>query len=155
MTFIVFRMLSGEQVMATLDGEDHSFLHVSHPLVVKMTPVIENGHMVERITAQPFCQFSADKFYDIPKTSIVFVKQLHRVLVPHYLRIVESYNETVLAQMPDNGGLHWDDEEEEQEETIDDFKKRIDALAEFMEATSEEEPKEEEPVIIKGNKTIH
>lgn len=152
MSYIIMRLTTGEQVMATLDAEDHNYIHVSHPLVVKMTPVIEDGRMAERVTAQPFCQFSTDKYYDIPKTCVMFVKPLHQGLVSHYLRIVESYEETVLVKTPDEGKLHWDDEEEE-EMTAEDFRDRIDKLSDFLSNSNESE--EDTSIIVEGNETIH
>ena len=152
MSFIIMRLNTGEQVMATLDAEDHTHYHVAHPLVVRMTPVVEDGRMAERVTAQPFCQFTTDKNYDIPKSAVMFVKPLHQMLVGHYLRIVESYEETVLVRTPDQERqLQWDDEPQE-EYTADDFKRRIDELENFLSNPSEEE---EEVVIIEGNDTIH
>lgn len=151
MSYIIMRLTTGEQVMATLDAEDHNYVHVSHPLVVRMTPIIENGHMAERVTAQPFCQFSTDKYYDIPKSCIMFVKPLHQGLVSHYLRIVESYEETVLVRTPqEERKLHWEDEEEM---TAEDFKGRIDRLSDFL--SNQEESEEATPIIVEGNDTIH
>lgn len=151
MSFIIMRLMTGEQVMATYDAEDHTHVKVSYPLIVRMTPTIEEGRMVERVTAQPFCQFSADKYYEIPKSAIMFVKPLHQMLVNHYLRIVESYEETVLVKPPQEDSLHWDDEEEQM--TAEDFKQRIDALSNFLESPDTEE--ETQSVIVEGNDTVH
>lgn len=156
MSFVIFRLTTGEQVMATLDAEDHTHLHVSNPLVVRMTPTVEDGHMVERVTAQPFCQFTSDKYFDIPKTSVMFVKPLHQMLVGHYLRIVESYDESVLVRNPQEARrqqreLDWDEEEEM---TADDFREKIDRLSDFLQNASGEQ-EEETTVIVEGNDTIH
>lgn len=153
MSYIIMRLTTGEQVMAMLDAEDHTHLHISFPLVVKMTPIIQDGKLTEHVTAQPFCHFSDDKYYDIPKTSVMFFKPLHEIMVHHYLRIVESYEETVLVQTPQRERkLHWEEEEEPQ--TAEDFKRRVDAIANFL--GGEEETEEDIPnVIIEGNDTIH
>lgn len=156
MNYIVMRLTTGEQVMATLDAEDHTHLHISHPLIVKMTPSIQEGRMIEHVTAQPFCQFSADKYYDIPKSIIVFVKPLHEALIAHYMRIVESYEDTVLVKPPrEERSLQWDEEPEE-EMTADQFREKIDRLADFLQSSSSESEEEDiKPIIIDGNDTIH
>lgn len=153
MSYIIMRFNSGEQVMATLDAEDHTHLHVAYPMVVKTERYIDGGQIKEHVTAQPLCSFSTDKYYDIPKSSVMFVKQLHQMLVPHYLRIVESYEQTVLVTPQQDGGLQWEDEEESHMDS-NDFRKRIDALADFL-GNEKQEDDSIEPTIVEGNDTIH
>ena len=157
MSFVIMRLTTGEQLMATFDSEDHTHYHIANPLVVRMIPTVENGNMVERVTAQPFCQFTSDKYFDIPKSSVMFVKPLHQILVNHYLRIVESYDDTVLVRNPQQARNHeqldWGDEEEM---TADDFREKIDRLSDFLQnASDRDELEEDTSVIVEGNDTIH
>lgn len=157
MRYIVMRLTTGEQVMATFVSEDATHLNISHPLIVKMTHSIEDGRMIERVTAQPFCQFSDDKYYDIPKSSVMFVKSLHHALVDHYIRIVKSYEETVLVRPPDQERKL---NRNEKEMTADDFKEKIDRLSDFLQSASDEPDDGYEvtiidATIIEGNDTIH
>lgn len=159
MSYIIMRLTTGEQIMATLDAEDHTHLDISYPMIVKMTPIEDRGRIHEHVTAAPFCQFSADKEYRIPKSCVMFHKRLHDMLVPHYLRIVEAYDQTVLVKpqgdRPEKK-LRWDEEDEE-EMTVDDIKQRVDAIAAFFEGRdgSEEIQDEPESILIEGNDTVH
>jgi hypothetical protein len=155
------RLTTGEQVMAVLDAETHNHLEISCPMVVKMTPISDRGRIHEHVTAAPFCQFSDDKHYTIPKTCIMFHKRLHDMLVPHYLKIVEAYDQTVLVKpqgdRPEKK-LQWDDDEEDEEEmSVEDIKKKIDAIEAFFEgrSNSEELQDESEAILIEGNDTVH
>lgn len=154
MSYIIIRLTTGEQVMATYDAEDHTHLEISYPMVVRMTPIAADGRIHEQVTAAPFCQFSDDKYYRIPKSCIMFYKELHQVLVPHYLKIVEAYEETVLIKPPERK-LHWGDEEEEM--SVEDIKRKVDDITAFFEGRNE--PEEDEPEItstfVEGNDTKH
>lgn len=146
------RFTSGEQVMATLDAEDHTHLQITSPMIIKAVPVIADGRMHEQVVVQPFCQFSEDKHFDIPKTSIVFVKRLHEALIPHYLKLVETYEETVLVKPRTVAG--WQDEEEM---TAEDFERKLDELEErYFGVDSETDNKPSvESVEFDGNDTVH
>ena len=160
MSYIIMRLTTGEQIMATLDSEDHTHIEVSFPMVVKMTPIADGGRIHEHVTAAPFCQFSDDKHYRIPKSCVMFHKRLHDMLVPHYLRIVEAYDQTVLVKpaghRPEKK-LRWDEEEEQEEMTVEDIKNKVDEITAFFEGRREsEEIKDDiESILIEGNDTVH
>ena len=90
----------------------------------------------------------------------MFHKRLHDVLVPHYLRIVDAYDQTVLVKPQGNRPekkLRWDDEEEQEEMTVEDIKQRVDAITAFFEGRDDSEEIEDDPksILIEGNDTIH
>lgn len=151
-TYIVIKLTSGEQVMACLEEDTTDYIQVSYPMVVSMTQVIDAGKIHENITAKPFCQFSADKIYRLPKSSIMFYKELHEMLIPHYTRIVNAYEDTVLVKTKPQREVEWDEPEHM---TVDEIKKRIDMLEKIF--GGEETPEEEEQhrVFIEGNDTLH
>ena len=54
--YVVVKLISGETVMATFEGEDAKFIKINYPIQIKTT-IIPEIHR-ESISAAPFCQFS-------------------------------------------------------------------------------------------------
>ena len=150
--FVIVKLVSGEQVMATLTNEDETTVELHYPMVIRMIPFINDGSAHEHVTAAPLCQFSDDKTYRIPKTNIMFVKKLHDVLIPHYNRIVDEHEHTILVRSDKTGHI----ERIQEELTVEDIQKRIDMLESIagIERDTEEE-EEETRYYIEGNETLH
>ena len=49
MKYIIMRLNTGEQVMATLESEESSHYHVTHPMVVNMTQIVQEEDESEQI----------------------------------------------------------------------------------------------------------
>jgi len=150
-TYVIIKLHSGEQVMASLEEDGEDYIEVSFPMVISAMPVTDGQRIHEHITAKPLCQFSADKFFRLPKTGILFYKELHEVLIPHYTRIVNAYEDTVLVkpQKPQRE-LEWDEPEKM---SIEEIRKRIDMLSEIF--GDGEVEIEEDRIYIEGNDTVH
>ena len=135
--FVIVKLVSGEQVMATLTNEDATTVELQYPMVIRMIPFIDGERAHEHVTAAPLCQFSEDKTYRIPKTNIMFVKKLHEVLIPHYNRIVDEHENTILVRSDKTGKI----ERIKEELTVEDIEKRIDMLESIagIERDTEEE----------------
>lgn len=156
--FVIVKLVSGEQVMATLTDEDEGYVELHQPMVIRMVPFINNGKAHEHVTAAPLCQFSDDSYFRIPRSSIMFVKKLHDILVPHYTRIVDDHEATVLVKHDSKGNvkraedLDWGDEEEVESLTTEEIQRRIDILESLAE---KEEQEEELTTFVEGNDTVH
>jgi len=150
--FVVVKFVSGEQVMATLTNEDADTIELHYPMVIKMIPFVQDDQAHEHVTAAPLCQFSDDNSYIIEKAKILFVKKLHEVLVPHYNRIVDEHENTVLVRSNKTGHIS----RMKEELTVEDIQKRIDMLERMtgVERTTEEE-EEEKGYYVEGNNTVH
>ena len=161
MHYVVLKLITGEQVMASVMDEDISYIELDNPLVIKMVPFVKEGRTHEHVTASPLCQFSDETMYRIPKSSIMFIKTLHDVMVPHYTRLVEELSNTVLVRNDSSGTISRigqdDEEEEEGELTIDEINRRIEMLEAIAKApvVRDKEKEEEEPTFIDGNDTLH
>lgn len=152
-TYVIIKLTTGEQVMAALEEDAPDFVEVSFPLTVRMTPYTDGEKMHEQITAHPFCQFSSDKFYRLPKSCIMFYKELHESLIPHYTRIVNSYEEKVLVKTKPQKELDWD---EPQNMSVEEIRKRIDMLANIFGEELDKETEEEcYRSFVEGNDTLH
>jgi hypothetical protein len=87
--FVILKLVSGEQVMAVLRSEDEMFIEVESPMCIRTIPVLATNK--EHITAHPLCQFSDDVNYVLDKKDVMFIKKMHHIFIPHYLRIVEEH----------------------------------------------------------------
>lgn len=112
--FVVLKLVSGEQVMAVLRSEDEMFIEIESPMCIRTIPVIETHK--EHITAHPLCQFSDDVNYVLDKKDVMFVKKMHHIFIPHYLRIVEEHEKLTVVNeeksAPRAEDLYWEEEEE-------------------------------------------
>ena len=138
--------------MASLEDDADDYLEVSFPMVIKATPVSDGERIQEQVTAHPFCQFSSDKYFRLPKACIMFYKELHESLIPHYTRIVNNYEQTVLVKPQNQKELEWDEPEGM---TLEEIRKRIDILENIFGTDEPEEQEEEKRVFIEGNDTLH
>ena len=163
--YVIVKFNSGEQVMAVLSDEKPHYYELMYPMTIKMLPFIIEGKAHDKITASPFCQFSDDKYYQIPKTSIMFVKKLHESLVPHYLNLLD---ETSVEFVPSKEKektqqLYWDEEnittsdEDLVNLTAEEIDKRISMLEDIIsgldKVIKDEEP--EKRFFVEGNDTVN
>jgi small nuclear ribonucleoprotein (snRNP)-like protein len=148
--FVIVKLVSGEQVMATLTNEDAHTIQLHYPMVIKMIPFIQDDQAHEHVTAAPLCQFSDDNNYIIEKTNILFVKKLHEVLIPHYNRIVDEHENTVLVRSDKTGHI----QRMKEELTVEDVQRRIEVL-ERMTGLERDTEEEEKSYYIEGNDTVH
>ena len=150
--FVIVKLVSGEQVMATLASEDATTVELQYPMVIRMVPFIQGDRAHEHVTAAPLCQFSDDKTFRIPKSNIMFVKKLHEIMIPHYNRIVDEHENTILVKSDKTGNI----ERVKEELTVEDIQKRIDMLESIAGIERETEEEEEETrYYIEGNETVH
>lgn len=154
--YVVLKLVSGEQVMATLTDEDDTHLVLHNPMIIRILPYIVDGKTREQVTAVPLCQFSDDEYYRIPRSSVMFLKTLHQMLIPHYNRIVEEQSESVLAKSNKNGDMELIEELFEGEDlTVEEIHRRIEMLEELEEEYEPEEDIEEVRSFVAGNETLH
>jgi len=150
--FIIIKLVSGEQVMAVLEKETDENIQISTPLLLRLFPVLGAEQGSEHVTATPWCKFADDSNLTLNKRNILFVKNLHSMLIPHYIRLASEAEEHVPIKQKQDGSvrkLHWEDEEVEQLSN-EEIQKRI----KLLEAIAEKE-EEEARTFIEGNDTIH
>lgn len=152
--YVVLKLTTGEQVMAVLKEEDEHHVLVEDPMCIKLIPVLQQNK--ETVTAHPLCHFSADHTYVIPKRNIIFVKKMHHVFVPHYLKIVEDHQKSDFFQPAEKSAddLDWEDDF-----TAETARKAVQQLQEVFgeEKEAEEEINWEEKLknLVPGNDTLN
>jgi len=154
--FVIIKLVSGEQVMAVLENETDENIQISSPLLLRLFPIIGAEHGSEHVTATPYCKFADDSNLTLNKRNIIFVKNLHSMLIPHYIRLASEAEENVQIKQKQDGSvrkLEWEDEELKQEVaelSDEEIQKRI----KLLEAIAQKE-EEEARTFIEGNDTIH
>lgn len=151
--YVVFKLTSGENVMAVLRQEDESHVMIEHPMVMRSIMNFEAGK--EHLTAAPLCAFTDESDFVIAKKNIMYMKKLHRVFIPHYQRIVRDHQESTLFTPADSNtaeSLQWDDEEMTPERA----KKAIEQLQSIFERDEEEINWDEKlKNLVPGNDTLN
>lgn len=142
--FVVIKLVSGEQVMAILEDESEDEIDIVFPMLIRLFPVIDGGKSHEHVTATPYSQFADDAHLTIRKDSIIFIKNLNHVMIPHYIKLMEQENDKVLIQKdPVTQKVT-----KEEEITLEEVEKRM-KLLKYL--TDEETPLS----VVDGNDTIH
>jgi hypothetical protein len=108
--FVILKLVSGEQVMAVLRSEDEMFIEVESPMCIRTIPVLATNK--EHITAHPLCQFTDEVSYVLDKKDVMFIKKMHHIFIPHYLRIVEEHEQMTMLEdkSPRAEDLSWEEE---------------------------------------------
>lgn len=89
--YVYVKLTTGEQVLATLLSEDEYYIEIMYPMTIKSIPFMVDNRTHERLISSPFCQFTDDRIFTLPKTSVMFVKLLNETFIPHYTNLVEEH----------------------------------------------------------------
>jgi uncharacterized small protein (DUF1192 family) len=87
----------------------------------------------------------------------MFVKKLHKVLIPHYNRIVSEHDESVLVRHDHDGNYSEVQELNDESDviTVEEINKRIEMLEAIIDAPVTETEEDIERYFIEGNNTKH
>jgi hypothetical protein len=147
--YVVFKLTSGENVMAVLRNEDDQHVLVEHPMVMRSIMNFEAGK--EHLTAAPLCAFTDESDFVIPKNNILFMKKLHHVFIPHYQRIVNEHeNTTLFVPNGQEEALSWEDEM-----TPETARKAVQQLKGILGEEEEIDWKEKLKFLVDGNDTLN
>ena len=98
--FIILKLISGEEIMAVLKNENEDFIEIDSVMSIKTIPILETGK--EQLAASPFCQFGEKTPFVLNKRNIIFVKNMHHLFIPYYVRMVRDHYEEVRIQPASN-----------------------------------------------------
>jgi len=91
--YVVFKLITGEQVLATLLNETKDGIVVIDPIQVRMVPMVENNEYSEQALTNRLCQFTDETEYVFNHKDIVYLKGLHPKMRGHYERLVLAFGE--------------------------------------------------------------
>lgn len=151
--------------MAILEYEHDDTVELLYPMLMRMFPVVTAGKQHEHLTATPYSQFADNAHISVNKRNIIFIKNLHHMLIPHFERLVAENEETVLFQKQTPKEDDWTDKpddieflrqirEQAQSMSTEELEKKI-AMLESLYQGEEEFDAEDVKIILEGNTTIH
>jgi len=149
--YVVVKLISGETVMATFEGEDDKFIKINYPIQIKTT-IIPEIHR-ESISAAPFCQFSESSSFTLEKSHIIYIKKLHKQFISHYKNFIKTYDEALIPTTRQS--IQEALQEADDELTIEEIQKRLDLLESIASSAGEEVDEEDLISFIEGNDTVH
>ena len=153
--YVVVKLITGETVMATFDGEDEKFVDLRYPIQIRtiMIPEIQK----ESISAAPLCQFSDATSFILEKSHIVYIKKLHQQFVPHYKNFLKSYEEALVPATRDSVLDSLEEYFEDADElTLEEVTRRLDMLEAIANAPIGEATEPSDDIVfVEGNDTVH
>lgn len=152
--YVVVKLVSGETVMATFEGEDDQYVKIDHPIQIKTIIIPELGR--ESITASPLCQFSDATSFVLEKSHIIYIKKMHTQYIKHYTNFLKSYDEALIpttrSNIQEKLSEYFDDTEDL---TLDEINRRIELLEALAGGDVPEEELDVMLSVIEGNDTVH
>ena len=94
---VVFKLVSGEQCMATLIEASEDYITVENPIAVKVLPVVTEKGMIEKTVTSPFCGISDDKEFEFHRSHVVYMKALSEDVSKFYQKLINSFESEEIA----------------------------------------------------------
>jgi hypothetical protein len=113
--YIVLKLISSEEIVATQIGESDYHIKVLFPMLVKTVPKLVEGRIMESITLAPYTYFAADDELTFNKSQIIFIKDLSENHYNNYKLAVDDFVGNSFFDTP---------------QTVDDLKDALNKLAE-------------------------
>lgn len=88
--YVVLKLISGEQLIASLLNETSEGIVVLDPIVVRMHAIVRDGTNVEQAVTSRFCQFGEDNVFAFHYRNLIYRKKLDPDMIPYYTRIVKA-----------------------------------------------------------------
>lgn len=90
--YVVLKLITGEQLLATLLNETDDGVVVLDPITVRMIPTV-GGSLSEQAVTSMYCQFSDDKSFVFDYKNVIYMKELSSKIVPYYKKLVREFND--------------------------------------------------------------
>ena len=91
--YVVLKLVTGEQLLATLVNETDDGIVILDPITVRMIPTVGGGAMTEQAITSIYCQFSDDKMFVFDYKNIIYCKEMSSKIVAYYKKLVREFNE--------------------------------------------------------------
>lgn len=155
--YVTLKLSTGEVLVGILRAESATSFTVEYPFHLKNYPRFVEGGVIETITAGPFCGFTADRIFELPKKDVLFCKKMHPFAVPFYLSLWNQH-ETPM-RVDKDGKMIPDGDNSREPMSMEDVRDRIESLIGRMQeidmSQEEEEEYLEELGTKRDKKTLH
>ena len=91
--YVVIKLCTGDQLMATVMNETLDGNTVLDPIQIKTIPMMDEGEYVEQVVSNSFCQFTKDREFTFNFKDIIYCKQLNPAIVKYYKKLVLAFGE--------------------------------------------------------------
>jgi len=120
--YIVLKLCTGEQLLATSLNETLYGVTVLDPIQVKLIPMYDEGEYVEQAISNNYCQFTQERRFTFNWKDVIYRKELDPIMVKYYKKLVLAFGEESKART-----AYY--KEEPKEETKDDLDKMLDQVS--------------------------
>lgn len=87
--YVVLKLVTGEQLVATLINETSNEVLVLNPVVIRTVQGFANGKLIEQTVTNSYCQLAATKDFLFERKNLIFAKPLHADIIPFYIRLMK------------------------------------------------------------------
>jgi len=87
--YVVFKLISGEQMIGVLLNDISEGIVVLDPIIVKMVHIVRDGEHVEQAVTSRFCQFAEDNVFAFSYKNLIYKKKLDPNMIQYYARIIK------------------------------------------------------------------
>jgi hypothetical protein len=149
--FVAVKLISGEHLLAILVDEDEDTVQLKYPVVVKITHQMIDDKAVEQMTASPLCPFSADPNYFLDRYHVMYVKEMHQLMVSKYIALVKPAEREASVYENEDGDL------EENPMSLEELRDKLNRLSAMVGLPPLDELDKEDldKFFIEGNKTLN
>ena len=91
--YVVLKLCTGEQLLATLLNETIDGITILDPVQVKLIPMFSEGEYVEQAISNSYCQFTQDRRFTFNWKDVIYSKELDPVMVQYYKKLVLAFGE--------------------------------------------------------------
>ena len=150
--YVCLKLITGEDIIALLDGETETHVTVSFPMQMIRRDIIVDGQPVSSTSAHFFYNYADTPTFTFNKDHLIVIKGVHSSIIPFYLKFIDADDFYDDADYDDDYTESEEYTSAEVEADID----RLETLINKGREPKEEKPKKE-PVIIQheGNDTKH
>lgn len=117
--YVIIKLVSGEEIMATLVEELDEYVDIINVLSLHHNVETSAEGRRESISISPFCQFTSDQEFSIYKGNIIYIKDLsvalqkkYKALAEHYFEMTHEESDNLLDRLTISGSDRGFDEEE-------------------------------------------
>lgn len=96
--YVVLKLCTGEQLLATLLNETEEGITLLEPIQVKLIPMFDEGEYVEQAITNNYCQFTQDRRFTFNWKDVIYSKELDPVMVKYYKKLVHAFGEESKAR---------------------------------------------------------
>jgi len=90
--YVVFKLITGEQVIGTLLNDVSEGIVVLNPIIIQMVHAIRDGDHIEQAVTSRFCHFAEDNVFAFHHRNLIYKKKLDPNMIPYYARIIKAMN---------------------------------------------------------------